>query len=81
METSCTYRVYCSKCNKDQKKKMSWRKYLYYMTIDGKSKGYYDIDSSLVAAEPTKCPFGHEIDTKRTRVILKKKHNQVATEQ
>jgi len=51
------------------------------MTIDGKSKGYYDIDSSLVAAEPTKCPFGHEIDTKRTRVILKKKHNQVATEQ
>ena len=71
MESSCTYRVYCSKCNKEQKNKMSWRKYLYYMATDGKSKGYHDIHSTLVETEPTRCVFGHDIDTKRTKVIIK----------
>ena len=41
------------------------------MTIDGKSKGYHDIDSSLVSKEPTTCIFGHNIDTSRTKIILK----------
>ena len=56
------YRIYCSKCNKDRKKKMSWKKYFYYMTADGKSKGHHDIDSSFITnsiGQPTKCPFGH----------------------
>lgn len=72
MESSCTYRVYCSKCNKDQKKKMSWSKYLYYMTVDGKSKGYHDIDTDWVADVPNKCIFGHEINTKRTKIIIRR---------
>ena len=59
MET--IYRVYCSKCNKNVKEKMSWRKYLYYVATDGKSKGYHDINSCFVNNNdrPDKCPFGH----------------------
>ena len=75
METSCTYRIYCSKCNKDKKKKMSWGKYLYYVTTDRKSKGYHEIDSSFVSKEPTKCPFGHEINTQHTKTIIVKNNN------
>ena len=55
---------------------MSWRKYLFYLTIDGKSKGYHDIDSTLVDVEPTKCVFGHDINTKRTKIIIKKKREK-----
>lgn len=53
------------------KDKMSWKKYLYYVTTDGKSKGYQDIETSLLAAEPTKCIFGHNIDTNKTKTIIK----------
>jgi len=63
------YRVYCSKCNKEKKSKMAWGRYLKYITLDGKSKGYHEIDASYVREEPSTCPFGHNIDTKRTRII------------
>ena len=59
---------------------MSWRKYLYYLTIDGKSKGYHDIDSTLVDAEPTKCLFDHDINTKRTKIIIKEKRGNISQE-
>jgi hypothetical protein len=52
MEQPIIYQVYCSKCNKDIKKKMSWIKYLKYITFDGKSKGYHEIDHDLVGAKP-----------------------------
>ena len=63
------YRVYCSECNKEKKAKMSWGKYLKYITFDGKSKGYHEIDASYVSKVPTKCPFGHNINEKRTTII------------
>lgn len=66
-----TYRIYCSTCNKEKKSKMSWSRYLRYLAIDGKSKGYQEIDSDLVKNAPTKCIFGHAINTSRT-VIIKK---------
>lgn len=63
------YSVYCSKCNSDQKKKMSWTRYIRYKVFDGKSKGQHEIDSTYVNSEPSVCPFGHKIDTKRTKII------------
>ena len=66
------YRIYCSKCNKEQKNKMSWKKYLYYMAVDGRSKGYYSVESSLIEnvseSGPKKCPFGHKINSKHTKI-------------
>lgn len=70
MENEKMYRVYCSKCNKDMKKKMSWRKWLGYITFDGRTKGYHDIDPSLINGEPSSCPFGHHIRTRRTKLII-----------
>ena len=63
------YRVYCSTCNKAMKSKMSWNKWIKYMTFDGRSKGYHEIDSSFVAGEPSVCPFGHPLRTERTIII------------
>lgn len=69
MTEEVAYRVYCSTCNKEMKKKMSWRKWLSYMTFDGRSKGYHEIDQSFISGEPDKCPFGHPIRTKRTKLV------------
>ena len=70
MESEKIYRVYCSKCNKNIKKKMSWGKYIKYMTMDSRSKGYHEIDAFFVNGEPTKCPFGHPLRTERTKLIV-----------
>ena len=51
---------------------MSWTGYLYYMATDRRSKGHHYIDSTFVTKEPTKCIFGHEINTKRTKIIPNK---------
>lgn len=67
---SCVYRIYCSQCNKDAKSKMNWGKYIYYMSWDSKSKGHHNIETNLWNDEPTTCPEGHEINTKRTKVII-----------
>lgn len=61
------YRIYCSKCNKDQKRKMSWTRWLRYMATDRKSEGYIEIDGSFIQFEPYVCPFGHFIDIKKTK--------------
>ena len=71
MDESLIYRVYCSKCNMEKKAKMSWKRYLKYITFDRKTQGYHEIDASYVREEPSKCPFGHTIDQKRTKIISK----------
>ena len=65
------YRLYCSKCNSNVKKRMTWKKYIYYMSFDSKSKGYHDIETSLVDNKPSKCPFGHPIKIDKVTVISK----------
>jgi len=69
MESFRFYRVYCSKCNKDVKRKMSWKKYLKYMSFDGHSEGYHNIPIELTNKVPTKCPFGHPIKENLTVMI------------
>lgn len=69
---SCEYKIYCSKCNADAKSKMSWAKYLYYMSTDSKGKGYHTIKCNLWESEPTKCPLSHDINKDRTKVIINK---------
>ena len=63
------YRVYCSTCNRDIKRKMTWKKYISYIAFDGKTKGYHEISIDLLNTEPTTCPFGHPIKSKLTVVI------------
>jgi hypothetical protein len=63
------YSVYCSTCNAEQKRKMSWLKYIKYMTLDGRGKGRHEIDAKYVKGEPSVCPFGHQINPKKTRLI------------
>jgi len=63
------YSVYCPTCNAAQKRKMSWFKYIKYVTLDGRGKGRHEIDASYVKGEPSVCPFGHQINTKRTKII------------
>ena len=70
MESEQVYRVYCSTCNRDMKKKMSWKRYLKYISFDGRSKGYHYIPSFLVGDEPKNCPFGHPIKDEYTVIIL-----------
>lgn len=69
------FRVYCSICSKEQKSKMTWGEYIKYKLLDGKSKGYHEIDSTLLSNNtnkiPTACPFGHKINTNRTKTINK----------
>lgn len=67
---SCVYRIYCSQCNKDAKSKMSWSKYIYYMSWDSKTKGHHNIERNLWSDEPTTCPSGHQIDINRTKVMI-----------
>ena len=69
------YKIYCSNCNRDMKKKMSWVKYLNYMSFDGRSKGYHYIPINLVSKEPNKCPFGHPIKSEFTLLIKKENIN------
>ena len=69
MDKSRVYRVYCSKCNKEKKAKMSWGSWIKYVTLDRRTEGYHKIDASYVRDEPSKCPFGHKINTKRTVII------------
>ena len=70
--THTIYKVYCSTCNKHQKKKMSWYRYAKYMIKDGRSEGYYEMDSSYIPTgqEPVVCPFGHPLRTERTVMII-----------
>jgi len=72
---SCIYRIYCSQCNKDAKSKMSWSKYIYYMSWDSKTKGYHNIEASLWSDEPTTCPKEHKIDVERTKVMINSDNN------
>ena len=65
------YRIYCSICNKNNKKKLGWVRWLKYVTMDRKSKGYIEIDGSFVNHEPYVCPFGHKIDPKKTKKYSK----------
>lgn len=78
------YRIYCSQCNKERKKKMSWGRYLYYVTIDNKTRGYQYYDDSFLDGYsngfPTKCAFGHPIDPSRVRTISSVADNSENTE-
>ena len=69
MDQETFYLVYCSRGNNEIKKKMSWKKYLGYISLDGKSKGYHFIPKDLITKVPTKCPFGHPIKENLTVTI------------
>jgi hypothetical protein len=48
---------------------MSWKSYLKYVSLDGKSRGYHNIPTELTDVPPVKCPFGHPIKGKIIVVI------------
>ena len=69
------YKIYCSTCNKETKKKMTWYKYIKYISFDRKSKGYHEIYPEYIVNKdektggPSSCPFGHKINTNKTIII------------
>jgi len=63
------YKVYCSKCNSEMKKKMSWTKYIKYISCDGRSKGYHQIPFALLDKTPTACPFGHPVKREMITIV------------
>lgn len=65
------YKVYCSTCNRNVKSKMSWKRYLKYISFDGRSKGYHYIPIDLTNGVPNKCPFGHPVKNEFTVIIEK----------
>jgi len=70
LDPKLIYRIYCSKCNRENKQQMGWMGYGYYMVSDRKSKGRYEIESDFLADPPTQCPQSHPIDTNRTKTII-----------
>lgn len=69
MEKVSKYLVYCSKCNREQKKKMSWKDYIYYRAMDGVSRGQHEIDNTIAKKKPEVCPFGHPVKSQHVQII------------